>query len=367
MKNNVNYIQSYREQLGISQSELGQKLGVTRQTIAAWEKNERDPGVLQLSRIASILNTPLDLLLGIDNETKEPRLLFRADNPAVLSTALKMKLTEKAETYSAIERLTGELPVLPESRPLEGYEDYLVEEVARETRDWLGVENAPLGDVLALLEGKGLKIIRYNLPAEVSGFSAYTDDWGGIIVINTSHALERQYFTALHELAHLIFHRREYERPADKAKKRGDPREKAANHFAGAVLLTRDAMVRELRPLSSKWIPMPVLGHMKYRYLVSIRTVLLRAATLNLISHRQAGQQIGMINKKYPEEEPYSLEEYANSIETTPRLERLVYRALLKEKITTSRAAEILGVRLSEVRSRLVSYLQPLEAEAVAS
>jgi DNA-binding XRE family transcriptional regulator len=35
-----------REQKGLSQEELGQKVGVTRQTIAAWEKNERAPSVI---------------------------------------------------------------------------------------------------------------------------------------------------------------------------------------------------------------------------------------------------------------------------------------------------------------------------------
>jgi Zn-dependent peptidase ImmA (M78 family) len=157
-----------------------------------------------------------------------------------------------------------------------------------------------------------------------------------------------------------VFHRSEYARPAGQVKKRGDPREKAANHFASAVLLTREAMEKELRPFSSKWIPNPVLKHMKYRYLVSVRTVLFRAAELNLISRKQAGQQVGIINKEWgKEDEPYPLTLPSKDKSATGRLERLTYTALLEDKITSSRAAEILGTRLSDVRSQLADYLRP--------
>lgn len=358
----VNSIQAYRDQAGLTQEELGARVGVTRQTIAAWEKGEREPGVLQLSRVATALGVPLERLLGLAKE-EEATLLFRADDPEVLSPELRGLLSDKAETYAAIERLAGELPVLPESRPLEGYDFHLVEQVAREIRDWLGVEDAPLGDVLALLEGKGLKIICQRLPDQVSGFSAYTEAWGGVIVVNARHALERQYFTCLHELAHLIFHRREYNHPNERAKRRGDPREKAAQHFASAVLLPREVVEDELHAFAFSWIPEPVLQDMKYRYLVSMRTVLFRAGDLGLISKRQAGQQVGILNRNHGKEgEPYKLEQ--PSQQPLGRLERLTYRALVKDKITGSRAAEVLGKPLVEVRQTLAEYTRDPSSEA---
>ena len=356
---NVKSVQVFRDLSGLSQEALGQRVGVTRQTIAAWEKGEREPSVLQLSRIATALEMPLELLLGIEEE-QEATLLFRADDPEVLSSELRRLLNDKAETYAVIERLAGELPMLPESRPLDDYDFHLVEQVAREIRDWLGVEEAPLGDVLALLEGKGLKIICHPLPNAVSGFSAYTEAWGGVIVINNKHALERQYFTCLHELAHLVFHRREYNRPNKAAKKRGDPREKAAQHFASAVLLPREVVVDELHAFSFSWIPEPVLRDMKYRYLVSIRTVLFRAGDLGLISKKQAGQQVGKINKIYgKEDEPFKLDSLPRQQQPMGRLERLTYRALVNDKITESRAAEVLNKPLMDVRQVLAEYMKP--------
>jgi Zn-dependent peptidase ImmA (M78 family)/DNA-binding XRE family transcriptional regulator len=358
MPKDVTYIQDFREQIGLSQQQLGERIGVTRQTVAAWEKGDREPSVLQLARIARELHVPLDALLGAVQD-EEAVLLFRADDPEVLSTGLRQRLSDKAEGYAAIERLAGELSVLPESRPLDDYDAHLVEQVAREIRDWLGVEDAPLGDVLALLEGKGLKIICHPLPNEVSGFSAYTEDWGGVIVVNGKHALERQYFTCLHELGHLIFHRREYSQPNRKAGVRGNPREKAAHHFASAVLLPREVMEDELRAFAFGWIPDPVLADMKLRYGVSMRTVLFRAGYLELISKRQAGQQVGILNKTYgKEDEPVKLPVPKPEERPTRRLERLTYRALIHEKITASRAAEVMDKPLLEVRQRLADYLK---------
>ena len=357
MPNVVTNLQLFRDLAGLNQQELGAVVGVTRQTIAAWEKNEREPSALQLVKIAKVLHVPLELLLGIEEE-EETVLLFRADNPRVLSHGLRQLLNEKAEDYAAIERYAGVLPVLPEARPLNGFDDEIVERVAVEVRDWLGVEHAPLGNVIQLLENKGLKVILDTLPDEVSGFSAYTEELGGIIVVNAGHALERQYFTCLHELGHLIFHRREYSVPSEPAKKRGDPREKTAHRFASATLLPRQIMTDELGAFAGRWIPEPVLVDMKLRYRVSQRTIVLRAGDLGLISKQQAGQQVGVINKIYGlNDERPKLTTEEDERRPIGRLQRLAYQALLADRISESRAAEVLGVPLTEIRQQLQGYL----------
>ncbi len=350
-------LQLFRDLAGLNQQELGSVVKVTRQTIAAWEKGEREPSALQLARLAKVLHVSLESLLGMEEE-QETVLLFRADNPQVLSRGVRQLLSEKAEDYAAIERYAGVLPVLPEARPLSGFEEEIVERVAVEVRDWLGVERAPLGNVIQLLENKGLKIILDTLPAEVSGFSAYTEELSGIIVVNAGHALERQYFTCLHELGHLIFHRREYSVPSEPARKRGDPREKTAHRFASATLLPREIMTDELGAFAGRWIPEPVLVDMKLRYRVSQRTVVFRAGDLGLISKQQAGQQVGVINKLYGlNDERPKLTTEEDERRPMGRLQRLTYRALLADRISESRAAEVLAVPLAEIRQQLQGYL----------
>jgi len=348
-----NRIQAYRDHFGLTQAELADQVAVTRQTIAAWERGDRSPSLVQLTRISRVLGVPVDLLIGPDEAQQEPALLFRADKPRVLSADARSFLSRLAQDYAAIERLVGEIPSLPESRPIEGYDFFSIERIANEIRDWLGVEDAPLGDVLTLLEGKGLKIIKHHLPGSISGFSAYTQSWGGVIFVNAEHPPERQYFTAMHELAHLVFHRQEYDRPFERSR-RGDPREKAANHFAGAMLLPRTAIEQELHGYQKRWLPEPLLVDIKKRYGVSVRTVLVRARDLELITKTQCGQQLGMLLKQYGAEgEPGELQEP----NTLARLERLVFTALVQERITTSRAAEVLHRPLMEVRTELGRWL----------
>lgn len=344
-------IRTCREQKGISQEELGQAVGVTRQTIAAWEKSERTPSIEQLGKVARALGAPVDLLIGEAADT-EPTLLFRADVPSVLSDDVRRFLTRKAEDYAAIEKLTGSVPVIPESRPVTDYDFHFVEYVARQIRDWLGVEDAPLGDVLTLLETKGLKVMPETLPNEVSGFSAYTEDLGAVIFVNAKHATERRFFTALHELAHLVFHRKEYAAPSAPTIK-GDPREKLANHIAGAVLLPSNLVEAELKYYRNRWIPEPLLGDLKYRYSVSMRTILYRAEQIGILNKRQMDMQIGKINSACGKEnEPYPLPEP----KAGRRLSRLVYQALADEKITISRAAEVLGASVFDVRNSLTAW-----------
>lgn len=300
---NVNLVRIYREQAELSQEQLGERIGVTRQTIATWEKGGRTPSVAQLTKIAKALEVPADLLLELSADKEEDYLsinaglLFRADQPSVLTPPLQAHLGQKSTDYALVERLAGELPTLPAMRPLVGYDAHTVEEVAKDVRDWLGVGEAlPLGDVLALLESKGLKVILHPLPNEISGFSAYTETQGATIVINRKHPTERIFFTALHELGHLIFHRQEY-RGAQPPTRKNDPREKAANHLAGAVSLSHDILSKELHPYRDRWLPEPLLADIKRRYGVSLSTIVLRAAQAGLITKRQCGQQIGVIKK----------------------------------------------------------------------
>jgi Zn-dependent peptidase ImmA (M78 family)/transcriptional regulator with XRE-family HTH domain len=354
-------LKAFREQAGLSQQQLGESISVTRQTIAAWETGERTPTLANLTKIAKALGIAVDLLLP-EQPTQDANadigLLFRADQPGALTPALRQQLTQKALDYAAIERLLNEVPALPEQRPLQGYDEYLVEEVAQDVRSWLGVsELTPLGDVFFLLESKGLKVITASLPEDVSGFSAYTDSLGAVLFVNASHPTERQFHTALHELAHLIFHRQDYRKPFEPLSKtlKKDPREKAADHLSGAIALSGPILRKELHGYRNRWLPEPLLADIKRRYAVSLRAVLYRTAQLGLITKTQMGQQMGWLNKKYGRrDEAPKLPQPS----TLTRLQRLTFRALVQEDITTSRAAEVLGWPLHTVRTQLKNWIE---------
>ena len=62
-------IAKYRKAKGLTQEELGAKLGVTNQAVSKWESEVSMPDVMLLPEIANALNITLDDLYGI---TKEP-------------------------------------------------------------------------------------------------------------------------------------------------------------------------------------------------------------------------------------------------------------------------------------------------------
>ena len=57
-------IKAARKNAKMTQKELGQKLGISFQSIAQWENNLRNPKIETLQRIADALGVSVDYLLG---------------------------------------------------------------------------------------------------------------------------------------------------------------------------------------------------------------------------------------------------------------------------------------------------------------
>ena len=58
---------SERKKCKLSQEDLAEKLGITRQTISNWELNETSPDLNQASKLCDIFNLSLDELTGKEN------------------------------------------------------------------------------------------------------------------------------------------------------------------------------------------------------------------------------------------------------------------------------------------------------------
>ena len=60
-----------RKQSGLSQEEVAEKLGVTRQTISKWETDETIPDIRQAKRLAVLYGLSLDELIEFDMDVQE--------------------------------------------------------------------------------------------------------------------------------------------------------------------------------------------------------------------------------------------------------------------------------------------------------
>ena len=60
-----------RKKCGLSQEDVAEKLGVSRQTVSKWETDETVPDIRQAKRLSVLYHTSLDDLIDFDIDIKE--------------------------------------------------------------------------------------------------------------------------------------------------------------------------------------------------------------------------------------------------------------------------------------------------------
>ena len=65
-------LKEYRTQRGFSQTQLAERVGVTRQAISQWETGTAVPSIEKLQVLSSVLDVPMDLLAGKEPPTPRP-------------------------------------------------------------------------------------------------------------------------------------------------------------------------------------------------------------------------------------------------------------------------------------------------------
>ena len=83
---------------------------------------------------------------------------------------------------------------------------------ATELRQWLGLGQAPVRDLISLLElDLGIRVYVRRVDPRVSGLFAYDEELGACMLLNANHPWERRTQSGGHELGHFISTRRKAE------------------------------------------------------------------------------------------------------------------------------------------------------------
>ena len=352
-----------RKAKAITQVELSRRVGISRQAYSAIEAGRSLPKTQTLLSIASSLNVPVGELIAEPASFESLRFRSR-------KTMSKRDLAQRDELLLRFARWLHDYreleEALDESRPfaLEGIDAFEPIGAARQCRLRLGVApNEPVDDILGLLESAGVKVFTGDFGlSQVFGFSAGRADGGPAVAVNAASdvTIERQIFTAAHEIGHLILHSSSYGASDGEIPQ---AEEAEADAFAGHFLIPKRGFDKELD--ENQGLPLvEFVLHVKRKFRISYLTVLYRLVheygySSDLYAHFRASYRRHYGKSLSGKAEPEAIEDLVASREVESlsihdfiegRLERLVRQAVSGHQITVSRAAEILGKTPEEMR-----------------
>lgn len=343
----------YRKALSLSQEELAELAGVTRQSINNYENAKTLPDSKILSALARALGIKLDDLLRQEKAVL-PNFRFRAHTSVDKKPQFAAQVLRLLEDYTALEQAVGIPTYAPESTPchqVEGNEKRIAE-IATQFRHRLGLGDSPIPNLFEAVEEIGLKVLRQDIPIPgFFGLSACSLEQGAFVLINKHNiSIERQLFTLAHEIGHLIFHRGEYQDTLieEGTKEEEKAREAVANHFASYLLVSDEALDRALNVFND-------LIQLKAHFRVSYTMMLMRLDQMGKLKYGDAIQKIrGEYKRRTGQSLPKSHELEpvlpAEDFPVNQRFTKLVWQALYQGKASELKAAELLNLSVEELR-----------------
>ena len=331
-----------RKAAGLSMKTLGDDAGVSANSIKKYEHGETMPSSKILLALAKALEVRIEYFFRpVKVELKGVEYRKRASTPQKLLDQINGDVLDQAERWTELLDLYPDSvkPVppfsLPQSLPERVSSHEEIESIANQMRaEWeLGLN--PIHDMVDTLESKGIMIISTAVESKkkFDGLAGNIESTP-VVVVSTHQPGDRQRFTLAHELGHLVLHDR---LPDDMDE------EKACNHFAGAFLLPKQALLQHLGP-NRRALEAQELYILKHEFGISRMAILVRTGQCGVISESLQKQYYIRFNKlRWRTEEPGDA--YPN--EETYLFKQLVYRALGEDYIGESKAAELIGISLS--------------------
>lgn len=105
-------IRSARKQLGLTQEELGERIGIGKSSISEWESGKRVPDFEFLDALADALNVKLGYLIGSTDDSTPSKPVENKDDDARAWLEAEGDMLEAESPGDMIERLmAGESPL----------------------------------------------------------------------------------------------------------------------------------------------------------------------------------------------------------------------------------------------------------------
>lgn len=356
---------------GLSQAELVAKMKELAEDFPALYKSvsttavERYENAVMFPENSSILVTLAEALnTNVDNLTRQFTIRIDKDFSFRKKSKLgkkridvvKMKVQQCIEKYVEIENITGDEPKFDaffNNIVVKKAEDARL--VANELRKKWNLGDGPISQPMVMLEEHGVKVIEVEEDPELFDGTSTIVEGLPVVVLNKCESFspeskhtfspERRNLTLFHELGHQIMNI-----PDDVSDKE---KENLCNVFANEMLIPSKTFLN-IFGNKRQAITIVELKDVQLNYGISARALMMKAHQLGVINKsRYVGFCIKM-NDPANERLRKTLDGSSMPAEHTSRYERLVFRALSSETITTSKAAEMLDISVDEVRERLI-------------
>jgi Zn-dependent peptidase ImmA (M78 family)/DNA-binding XRE family transcriptional regulator len=329
-------IKAARILAGLSQDDLGGKLGVTKMAISKYENGGVIPNSTALIALSKALDIKIEYFFRSMSVTlSKPSYRCRKALAQKEETRILGKTTEWLERYLMVEHLTDtEKPLTlpkPEHCRIKTVGD--IEKIAHKIRKEWNLGSDPIENIMDVLEQHGIKVGVVEAPESFDALTLWYNDKCPVIVVNKHFPGDRQRYNLAHELGHLVLH---IESDLET--------EIAAHRFAGAFLVPDDMAVRELGPQRNV-LDFRELYILKHKYGMSMAAWIHRAVDLGIITQAAAKRHwIYMRTKGWHKIEPHT----QVPAESPTLMRLLLYRAVSENTITRSRFAELLGEDLAK-------------------
>jgi Zn-dependent peptidase ImmA (M78 family)/DNA-binding XRE family transcriptional regulator len=356
-------IKRYRSKKKLTQQDLSELSGVSLPAIKNIERKKGLPRTNTLLAISKALDCRLQDLVKPIGELSAVR--FRARSKMNRREQILAQVSKWLNDFAFLEALLVDKEEYKLNK-LAGASGKLSPiQYAEEARSIIGLKpDEPIHDICGLLESCGIKILALPYSSDAfNGLSVGEDDKGPAIIINTWEriSIERQIFSTAHELGHLLMHISDYD---GKARSEDKAQEKDADLFAGYFLMPEQGFDSEWEETAG--IPfVERVMKIKSIFKVSYKTVLYRLKQMDIVDDRiwfrfqklyeaKYNKKLSFKEEPFPEgSEPFGLKPFDFYAD---RLSRLVRKAIENEKISISRAAEILNLSSEQMMERIAEW-----------
>ncbi|CAN7552342.1 ImmA/IrrE family metallo-endopeptidase [Caballeronia sp. LjRoot31] len=321
----------------ITKAQLAKELSVTSRSIQNYETGTSAPDSEILAKMAKLLNFPQQFFLIEETmpTIAEHAASFRSlskmtdamKNCALSAGAIAFKVNEWIEERFNLPR--ADVPDLSDLSP---------EEAAATLRRMWGLGNAPIPNMIHLLESKGIRVFSLAEEArEVDAFCTWYDS-KPFVFLNTMKSAERSRFDAAHELGHLV--RDVYS--MQHGEPHGPEMERQADAFAAAFLMPKESVIANKPPAFT----IKYLMKLKHYWGVSLAALAYRYSALKQVTEwTYRNLCIELAKNGYRTNEPEPMERESSQLLTK------VLDYLQSQKVGRGEIAKNLCISVDEINA----------------